>query len=121
MASNRSDGGRRTLLGGDPQARLTVSEPAGPDFPCGAGEPGPSPACAAVGLAAHAACPVVVVRGRAIDPAELATLPVVVGADGSPTSASAVAFGFSAAAERKVPLVAVHTWSDLLAEPALAG
>jgi nucleotide-binding universal stress UspA family protein len=74
----------------------------------------------ALGLAVHAACPVVVVRGRLIDPAELDTLPVLVGVDGSPTSASAVAFGFSAAAERKVPLVAVHTWSDLLIDPHVA-
>ena len=74
----------------------------------------------AVGLAAHASCPVVIVRGREIDAAEAATLPVVVGTDGSPTSAQALAWAFEAAAERKVPLIAVHTWSDLLAEPALA-
>jgi nucleotide-binding universal stress UspA family protein len=74
----------------------------------------------AVGLAAHAACPVVVVRGREISAAEAASLPVVVGVDGSPTSASAIAFGFTAAAERKVPLVVVHTWSELLADPAMA-
>jgi nucleotide-binding universal stress UspA family protein len=74
----------------------------------------------ALGLVAHAACPVVVVRGREISAAEAATLPVIVGVDGSPTSASAIAFGFTAAAERKVPLMVVHTWSDLLADPAIA-
>lgn len=63
----------------------------------------------AVGLAAHADCPVVVVRGRdQVDPGS--SLPVVVGVDGSPTSEAAVAFAFEAAAERRVPLVAVHTW-----------
>jgi nucleotide-binding universal stress UspA family protein len=74
----------------------------------------------AVGLAAHAACPVVVVRGREISAAEAASLPVLVGVDGSATSASAIAFGFTAAAERKVPLMVVHTWSELLADPAVA-
>jgi nucleotide-binding universal stress UspA family protein len=74
----------------------------------------------AVGLAAHAACPVVVVRGREISAAESASLPVVVGTDGSPTSASALAFAYASAAERKVPLIAVHTWWDPLAEPAVA-
>ena len=74
----------------------------------------------AVGLAAHAACPVVVVRGREISAAESASLPVAVGVDGTSTSASAIAFGFAAAAERKVPLLAVHTSSDLLADPAVA-
>ena len=74
----------------------------------------------AVGLAAHAACPVVVVRGREISAAESASLPVAVGVDGTSTSESAIAFGFAAAAERKVPLLAVHTSSDLLADPAVA-
>jgi hypothetical protein len=73
----------------------------------------------ALGLVPHAACPVVV-RGREISAAEAATLPVIVGVDGSPTSGSAIAFGFTAAAERKVPLMVVHTWSDLLADPAIA-
>jgi nucleotide-binding universal stress UspA family protein len=74
----------------------------------------------AVGLVAHAACPVVVVRGREISAAESASLPVVVGVEGSPDSAPAIAFGYAAAAERKVPLLAVHTWTDLLADPAMA-
>jgi len=74
----------------------------------------------ALGLVAHAVCPVVVVRGREISAAEAASLPVLVGVDGSPASASAIEFGFEAAAERKVALVAVHTWSELLADPAVA-
>ena len=73
----------------------------------------------AVALAAHAACPVVVVRGAEPDrpaPRE----PVVVGVDGSPASEAAVAFAFDAAALRGVPLVAVHTWQDTLVDPTLA-
>lgn len=73
----------------------------------------------AVAMAAHAACPVVVVRGREIDADEAASLPVVVGVDGSSISESAVEFGYAAAAARKVPLVAVHTWADVLADPAV--
>lgn len=72
----------------------------------------------AVALAAHAACPVIVVRGSGLDaPSEG---PVVVGVDGSPTSEAAIAFAFGAAAARGVPLVAVHTWWDLLVDPAMA-
>jgi nucleotide-binding universal stress UspA family protein len=70
----------------------------------------------AIGLAARAACPVVVVRGeRASD-----TGPVVVGVDGSPISEAALAFAFEAAATRKVPLVAVHAWNDTVFEAAVA-
>jgi nucleotide-binding universal stress UspA family protein len=72
----------------------------------------------AVALAAHAESPVVVVRGEAETPDPAA--PVVVGVDGSPTSEAALAFAFEAAAARKVPLVAVHTWWDLLVDPTTA-
>ncbi|MFE7506250.1 universal stress protein [Promicromonospora sp. NPDC057488] len=66
----------------------------------------------AVALATHGLSPVVVVRGeQAESPAPDA--PVVVGVDGSPTSRSAIEFAFAAAAARRVPLVAVHAWSDL--------
>lgn len=62
-----------------------------------------------VAMAAHAVCPVVVVRG----PAPLdAGGPVVVGVDATPVSEAAIGFGFQAAADRSVPLVAVHTWWD---------
>ncbi|WP_245645944.1 universal stress protein [Pseudonocardia acaciae] len=67
----------------------------------------------AVSLAAHAACPVVVVRGAERDRSS-AELPVLVGVDGSPDSEAAVAFAYEAASVRGVPLVAVHTWSDLM-------
>lgn len=74
----------------------------------------------AVGLAAHAACPVVVVRGPEFDTSAPRVEPVVVGVDGSAASEAAVAFAFEAAALRAVPLVAVHAWYDLLLDPTMA-
>ncbi|MEO6880537.1 MAG: universal stress protein [Mycobacteriaceae bacterium] len=68
----------------------------------------------AVSMAAHAACPVVVVRGRGSGAQDG---PVVVGVDGSPASESAIAFAFAAADARDVELVAVHTWNNLMADP----
>ena len=75
----------------------------------------------AIGLAAHAECPVVIVRGDERDPSEAASLPVLVGVDGSSTSDAAIGFAFEAAAARKVSLVALHTWSDMMFDPSLAG
>jgi nucleotide-binding universal stress UspA family protein len=69
----------------------------------------------AVEVAAHAHCPVVVVRGTGHDG------PVVVGVDGTPVGEAAIAFAFAAAAGRGTGLVAVHTWTDALVETALAG
>jgi nucleotide-binding universal stress UspA family protein len=68
-----------------------------------------------VALAAGAACPVVVVRGE--DRHARSPEPVVVGVDGTPTSEAAIAFAFAAAAARRVPLSAVHTFGDLLLDP----
>jgi len=62
----------------------------------------------AVGVAAHSACPVVVVRGT--EGHQDQPLPVVVGIDGTPLSEAAIAFAFEAASARRAPLVAVHTW-----------
>jgi nucleotide-binding universal stress UspA family protein len=59
----------------------------------------------AVQLAAHAACPVLVVRGE-----HRRTGPVVVGVDGSATSVRALDFAVEEAARRETDLVAVHTW-----------
>jgi nucleotide-binding universal stress UspA family protein len=54
---------------------------------------------------AHAACPVLVVRGS-----ERSTGPVVVGVDGSAGSATAVGFAVEEASWRQTNLVAVHAW-----------
>jgi nucleotide-binding universal stress UspA family protein len=67
----------------------------------------------AIGLSAHAECPLVVVRGDE-DPDPAA--PVVVGVDGSPLSEAALAFAYEAAAARGVHLVAVHTWREVLGD-----
>jgi nucleotide-binding universal stress UspA family protein len=74
----------------------------------------------AVALAAHGSCPVVVVRGATYDSPPPLEGPVVVGIDGSPTSEPALAFAYEAAALRRVPLVAIHTWQDILVDPAVA-
>lgn len=62
-------------------------------------------------LAAHAHCPVVVIRGEDADRRPERD-PVVVGVDGSPLSERALAHGFEEADLRGAPLIAVHTWSD---------
>lgn len=67
----------------------------------------------AAALAAHARCPVVVHRGSDVAERADGVRPVVVGVDGSPLSDAAVGFAFEAAAARRVPLVAVHTWLDV--------
>jgi nucleotide-binding universal stress UspA family protein len=74
----------------------------------------------AAGLAAHATCPTVVVRG--VEPGGPIPTegPVVVGIDGSPVSEAALAFGFDAASVRRVPLVAVHTWRDTMVDASVA-
>lgn len=60
----------------------------------------------AVHLAAHAACPVLVVRGR--DEPEG---PVLLAVDGSPDSDAAVDFAYAEARARGTGLVAVHAWA----------
>ncbi|MCL2536116.1 MAG: universal stress protein, partial [Nocardiaceae bacterium] len=64
----------------------------------------------AVNAASHGVCPVVVVHQR--DGQVPQEGPVVVGIDGSPTSDRATAVAFEEAAQRGVPLVAIHAWSD---------
>lgn len=61
----------------------------------------------AVQVAAHASGPVVIARGTERD-----TGPVVVGVDGWPTSAQAIAFAAQEAAFRDATLVAVHAWTS---------
>lgn len=75
----------------------------------------------AVALATHAPSPVVVVRGPEREASETASLPVVLGHDGSAGSEAAAEFAFEAASARGVRLVAVHTWSDLVFDPSMAG
>lgn len=60
-------------------------------------------------LAAHAACPVVVVRGTE-DPRTDG--PIVVGVDGSPQGDAALAFAVETAVARRAPLRAVHAWLE---------
>jgi nucleotide-binding universal stress UspA family protein len=60
----------------------------------------------AIHTAAHAHCPVVVVRGRPHLPGE----PVVLGIDGSPESAVARAFAFETARQRHAQLKVVAVW-----------
>jgi len=67
----------------------------------------------------RAACPVVLVRGRSADTDPAG--PVVVGVDGTESSAAAVAFAFAEAAAAHAPLVALHAWSESVFELALAG
>ena len=66
------------------------------------------------GVAARAACPVVVVRGPAGDPAERAE--VVVGVDATEASQAVLEFGFDHASRHHLALHAVLCWPhDLLA------
>lgn len=68
-------------------------------------------------VAAHAECPVAVIRSLA--PADANA--VVVGIDGSPAAEAALAFGFDEASRRQWRVVAVHAWDvpayDLLIVP----
>lgn len=60
-------------------------------------------------LAAHAACPVVVVRPAGDDDA---ALPVVVGVDGTEDSTSALTFAFELASDQRRPLEVVHATGE---------
>ncbi|MET9346903.1 universal stress protein [Streptomyces termitum] len=60
----------------------------------------------AVHLAAHAHCPVLVVRGR-----DEPSGPVLLAVDGSPDSDAAVDLAFAEARARETGLVAVHAWA----------
>ncbi len=64
-------------------------------------------------LAAHAHCPVVVVRGLGGGTPPPEGGPVVVGVDGSPSSDQALGFAVEAAVALGAPLVAVRAWQDI--------
>ncbi|MFE6615040.1 universal stress protein [Amycolatopsis sp. NPDC057786] len=67
-----------------------------------------------IALAAHAKCPVAVVRSHVAEDDPPTEGPVVVGVDGSHTSDAALALAFEQASTRDAPLVSVHTWNDVL-------
>jgi nucleotide-binding universal stress UspA family protein len=69
----------------------------------------------AVHLAAHAHCPVLVVRGRP-DPAG----PVLLAVDGSPAARGAVAFACAEAALRGAELLALHAYTPRTEHPYVA-
>ncbi len=64
-------------------------------------------------LAHHAHCPVAIIRDEHSLAARSPQAPVVVGIDGSPTSALATEIAFDEASRRGVELVALHAWSDM--------
>jgi nucleotide-binding universal stress UspA family protein len=64
-----------------------------------------------VQVAAHASCPVVVIRPVQVEDTATGTPPrVVVGVDGRSSCSPAIGFAFQAARQRGVPLAAVHAW-----------
>lgn len=63
----------------------------------------------AIGLASHAPCPVVVVRG---DVVRTSRAPVLVGFDDSEGSVRALEFAIDAARRRRVPLEVLFAWRD---------
>lgn len=67
-----------------------------------------------VELAAHAHCPVVVVRARHVGDMPPSDGPVVVGVDGTPVGEAAIEFAYGEASRRETDLIAVHAWNDLL-------
>ncbi|WP_227983912.1 universal stress protein [Nocardia spumae] len=70
----------------------------------------------------RARCPVTVVPGNSATDVVTAAQPVVVGVDGTDNSVPAIGVAFDEASRRRVPLIAVHTWSDIsLPEVAVAG
>ncbi|MFD8496100.1 universal stress protein [Amycolatopsis sp. NPDC059657] len=65
-----------------------------------------------VALAAHARCPVVVVRVPDAEDLPPTEGPVVVGVDHPPSSEEALEIAFEEAARRGARLIAVHSWDD---------
>jgi nucleotide-binding universal stress UspA family protein len=65
-----------------------------------------------MGLAAHAPCPVAVIRGDAAAPTSGAPAPILVGVDGSHEADGALQAAFHEAQLRRSPLRVVHCWQD---------
>jgi nucleotide-binding universal stress UspA family protein len=65
-----------------------------------------------IGMASHAPCPVIVVRGDAPLPTVGAEAPIVVGVDGSHHADQALFAAFEEASRRRCPLFVVHSWQD---------
>lgn len=63
-------------------------------------------------MSARACCPVVVIRAGRRLPSEPGPPRVVVGVDARASSGAAVGFAFRAAAQRGIPLAAVHAWQE---------
>ena len=72
------------------------------------------------GLLHHAHCPVAIIHDPHAAQREISDdAPVLVGIDGSPASEAATALAFDEASRRRVPLVALHAWSDVGVFPIL--
>ena len=72
------------------------------------------------GLLHHAHCPVAIIHDPHAAQREIRDdAPVLVGIDGSPASEAATALAFDEASRRRVPLVALHAWSDVGVFPIL--
>lgn len=65
-----------------------------------------------IALAAHAKCPVALIRPHVAEEAPPEAGPVVVGVDGSPAGEAAIGLAFEEASWRGSPLVAVHVWDE---------
>ncbi|WP_116205366.1 universal stress protein [Amycolatopsis circi] len=71
---------------------------------------------ATAAVVSNAGCPVAVVRGRHGDGPVPLEGPVAVGVDTGPNSEAAIAAAFEEASFRRVPLVAVHAWADVVCD-----
>ncbi|MFC9555306.1 universal stress protein [Rhodococcus sp. NPDC056960] len=72
-------------------------------------------------VAAHAPCPVAVIRGVPDRDINDIPGPIVVGVDGTQQSEPAISMAFEEAALRQSELVAVHAWSDIVLQLSLDG
>ena len=69
----------------------------------------------ALALLDRVTCPVAVIRGTTPQVPPPGSGPVVVGVDGSPAGRAALTFAAGLARSWAAPLVAVHTWADVVA------